>query len=61
MEVSKVYSAEHGNFQKFEKIGEHMYLKTSVDGHKNTYYYKGGHLQKAEINAGMISLTMLKK
>lgn len=58
---SKVYSAEHGNFHKLKKTGEHTYLKTSHEGHENTYYYKDGHLQKAEINAGMISLTMLKK
>ena len=59
--LSKVYSAEHGNFQKLKKTEEHTYLKTSHEGHENTYYYKDGHLQKAEIHAGMVSLTMLKK
>ena len=61
MEFLKVYSAEHGNFHKLAKTGKHTYLKTSHEGHENTYYYKDGHLQKAEIHAGMVSLTMLKK
>jgi len=59
-EFLKAYSAEHGKFHKIKKIGEHTYIKTSHDGHENTYYYKDGHLQKAEIHAGMINITMLK-
>jgi hypothetical protein len=60
-EFLKVYSAEHGKFHKIVKTGEGTYLKTSHEGHENTYYYKDGHLQKAEIHAGMINLIMLKK
>ncbi len=56
--ISKVYGEEKGNFQKLEKTGDNTYLKTTPEGHKNTYYYKDGHLQKADIHAGVISFSM---
>ena len=59
--ISKVYGEEQGNFHKLEKTGEHTYLKTTPEGHKNTYYYKDSNLQKAEVHAGVISFTMQRK
>ena len=59
--ISKVYGEEQGNFHKLKKTGEHTYLKTTLEGHKNTYYYKDGNLQKAEVHAGVISFTMQRK
>lgn len=41
-------------------IGIAVAAKT-IEGSKTTYYYKDGHLQKAKIHAGMISLTMQRK
>lgn len=61
VDVSKVYAEEHGEFHELEKIGSHTYLKTTPNGHKSTYYYEGGKLQKSDIDAGVISFSVVRK
>lgn len=59
--VLKVYAEEHGVFHDLKKVKEHVYLKTTPEGHKSTYYYKNGKLQKSEIDAGIISFSIVLK
>lgn len=57
--VSKVYAEEHGVFHDLKEVKEHVYLKTTPEGHKSTYYYKNGKLQKSDIDAGIISFSIV--
>ena len=59
--ITKIYSEEQGEFQNLKKVGDHSYLKTASNGHKNTYYYENGVLQKSDIDAGVIAFSMVKK
>ncbi len=59
--ITKVYAEEHGEYHVLKKIAEHTYLKTAPSGHKNTYYYKDGVLQKSEVDAGVIEFSIVLK
>ena len=59
--ITKVYSEEQGEFQTIKKVGNHTYLKTASNGHKNTYYYENGVLQKSDVDSGVIAFSMVKK
>lgn len=59
--ITKVYAEEQGEFQTLKKIGANSYLKTASNGHKNTYHYENGVLQKSDIDAGVIAFSMVKK
>ncbi len=59
--VSKVYAEEHGEFHDLKKIADHTYVKTAPNGHKNTYYYKDGVLQKSDIDAGVIEFSIVRR
>ncbi len=43
--ITEVYAEELGMFHSLTKTGDHTYVKTTPEGHKNTYYYKNGNLQ----------------
>ncbi|MDC9721556.1 MAG: hypothetical protein PSN34_02120 [Urechidicola sp.] len=60
-DVTKVYAEEHGEFHELKKNGPHTYLKTTPNGHKSTYYYKDGKLQKSDIDAGVIKFSIIRK
>lgn len=59
--ITKVYAEEHGEYHTLKKIAEHTYLKTAPSGHKNTYYYKDGVLQKSDVDAGVIEFSIVRK
>ena len=59
--VSKVYAEEHGVFHDLKRVRDHVYLKTTPEGRESTYYYKNGKLQKSDIDAGLISFTVVLK
>ena len=59
--VSKVYAEEHGVFHSLKEIAPHTYLKTTPDGHKSTYYYKDGVLQKSDVDAGVIAFSIVRR
>ena len=59
--IKKVYAEEHGEFHSIKKIGQHSYLKTAPNGHKSTYYYKNGILQKSDIDSGVIKFSIVQK
>lgn len=61
IDVDIVYAEEHGEFHELEKTGPHTYLKTTPSGHKSTYYYKEGKLQKSDIDAGVIAFSIVRK
>ncbi|ETN96115.1 DUF6134 family protein [Zhouia amylolytica] len=56
--VNRVYAEEHGEFHSIKRIASNTYLKTSPDGKENTYYYKNGILEKAEIDGGVIKFVI---
>ena len=57
--VTKVYAEEHGEFHDLKKTKDHVYMKTDSSGHESLYYYKNGDLQRAEIDAGLISFSIV--
>lgn len=56
--ISNVYAEEHGEFHTIKQIASNTYRKTSPDGKENTYYYKNGILEKAEIDGGVIKFQI---
>lgn len=59
--LTKIYSEEHGNFHTLKKIKEHIYLKTTSNGHKSTYHYKDGKLQRTDTDAGVIKFSIISE
>lgn len=59
--LKKIYAEEHGEFHDIKKIGSHSYLKTAPNGHKSTYYYENGRLQKSDIDSGIIKFSIVQK
>jgi len=59
--ITKIYAEEHGLYHSIKKTGDHIYVKTASNGHKNTYHYKNGILQKSDVDAGVIAFSIIKK
>ena len=59
--IKKIYAEEHGEFHSIKKIEQHNYLKTAPNGHKSTYYYENGVLQKSDIDSGVIKFSIIRK
>ena len=59
--ITKIYAEEHGLCHSINKTGDHIYVKTASNGHKNTYHYKNGILQKSDLDAGVIAFSIIKK
>ena len=59
--VSRIYAEEHGEYHELRELGDHLYLKSTPSGKKNTYFYKDGILQKSDVNAGIIKFSIVKK
>jgi len=61
IDIEKLYAEEHGEFHDLKEITPHTYLKTAPNGHKSTYYYEDGKLQKSDIDAGVIEFSIVRK
>lgn len=59
--LTKIYSEEHGTFHTVKKIKDHSYLKTTASGHKSTYHYSDGILQRTDTDAGVIKFSIVRK
>ena len=59
--ITEVYAEGHGEYHDIQKIGTNSYLKTAPNGHKNTYYYENGALQKSDVDAGVIKFSIVRK
>ena len=59
--LSKIYSEEHGNFHTLKKIADNTYVKTTDSGHKSTYHYQNGELQRTDTDAGIIKFSIVKQ
>lgn len=58
--LTRIYSEEHGNFHTLKKIANHTYVKTTGSGHKSTYHYKNGELQRTDTDAGIIKFSIVR-
>ncbi len=59
--VQTIYSEKEGDFHEMSLFRNQVYKKTDPKGRENFYYYKDGHLSKAEIDAGLINFTIVRK
>ena len=59
--LTKIYSEEHGNFHTLKKIDNHTYVKTTTSGHKSTYHYQNGELQRTDTDAGIIKFSIVNE
>ncbi|WP_250436042.1 DUF6134 family protein [Hanstruepera flava] len=57
--LSRIYSEEHGTFHTIKKIKDNTYVKTTSNGHKSTYHYKNGQLQRTDTDAGIIKFSIV--
>ncbi|WP_223034419.1 DUF6134 family protein [Hanstruepera marina] len=57
--LTRIYSEEHGTFHTLKKIKDSTYLKTTNSGHKSTYHYQNGVLQRTETDAGIIKFSIV--
>jgi len=61
IDVSYSYSELDGSFHPIKKVGAHTYEKKDVKGKINRYFYEDGVLNRAEIDAGLISFEMERR
>lgn len=57
----KSFSEKDGNEHQLMPMGEHSYKKINSKGQENSYYYEGGDLKWAKLDAGIINFEIRSK
>jgi hypothetical protein len=58
--IQSAYSEEAGTFHDIQADGTTRYSKTNAKGRTNYYYYENNYLKKIEIDAGIVSFSMVR-
>ncbi len=58
---TRIYSETNGDFHEMKKVGASKYIKVNPNGRENVYFYKGGYMERCDVDAGMIEFSIIRK
>ncbi|MBD0776842.1 hypothetical protein HPE56_03465 [Maribacter sp. ANRC-HE7] len=59
--INECFSEQGGSLNAIVALGNHSYKKINAKKQENIYYYKNGSLEKADIDGGLIHLSIVAR